>query len=193
MTKARTLATFDSTGVLTSASTLNPALLDTTSTIPAALLAGVGGGKIKQVLVKGITGTKTYDSSTVGNGVTVDIPDLSQAITLDSTDNYILALATLSSRLQGAAATTTPSANIFITDATNTGTTIGSNFKGKTYLQSSTFTTNTKEHTDNCTIAAYWTPDAASQTVKLRWNNGSEGGDIQLFDGSKLTLIEITP
>ena len=44
MTKARTLASFDSTGVLTSASTLNPAKLDDTGTIPSALLAGVGGG-----------------------------------------------------------------------------------------------------------------------------------------------------
>ena len=43
MTKARTLASFDATGVLTSTSTLNPALLDDTGTIPSALLAGVGG------------------------------------------------------------------------------------------------------------------------------------------------------
>ena len=44
MTKARTLASFDATGVLTSTSTLNPANLDDTGTIPSALLAGVGGG-----------------------------------------------------------------------------------------------------------------------------------------------------
>jgi hypothetical protein len=44
MTKARTLADFDATGVLTSASTLNPTNLDSTGTIPAALLADVGGG-----------------------------------------------------------------------------------------------------------------------------------------------------
>ena len=43
MTKARTLADFNSAGVLTSTSTLNPALLDDTGTIPSALLAGVGG------------------------------------------------------------------------------------------------------------------------------------------------------
>ena len=44
MTKARTLADFNSSGVLTSTSTLNPAKLDSTGTIPSALLAGVGGG-----------------------------------------------------------------------------------------------------------------------------------------------------
>lgn len=44
MTKARTLANFDASGALTSASTLNPSNLDATGTIPSALLAGVGGG-----------------------------------------------------------------------------------------------------------------------------------------------------
>tara|TARA_B100000768_G_C11278811_1_gene377375 strand:- start:3082 stop:3675 length:594 start_codon:yes stop_codon:yes gene_type:complete len=46
MTKARTLADFtpfDSTGMLTSASTLDPAKLDSSGTIPSTLLAGVGG------------------------------------------------------------------------------------------------------------------------------------------------------
>ena len=49
MTKARTLASFDATGVLTSTSTLNPAKLDTAGTIPSELLAGVGGGKLLQL------------------------------------------------------------------------------------------------------------------------------------------------
>ena len=40
MTKARTLADFNTAGVLTSTSTLNPANLDSTGTIPSALLAG---------------------------------------------------------------------------------------------------------------------------------------------------------
>ena len=45
MTKARTLADFNTAGVLTSTSTINPANLDSTGTIPSALLAGVGGGE----------------------------------------------------------------------------------------------------------------------------------------------------
>jgi hypothetical protein len=45
MTKARDLANFNVSGVLTSTSTLNPANLDSTGTIPSALLAGVGGGE----------------------------------------------------------------------------------------------------------------------------------------------------
>ena len=59
MTKARTLADFDSSGVLTSTSTLNPALLDDTGTIPSALLAGVGGGKVLQVVSAETTSTTT--------------------------------------------------------------------------------------------------------------------------------------
>jgi len=42
MTKARTLASFDSSGVLTSTSTLNPANLDDTGTLPLALITGLG-------------------------------------------------------------------------------------------------------------------------------------------------------
>ena len=43
MTRARNLADFNTAGVLTSTSTINPASLDSTGTIPSALLAGVGG------------------------------------------------------------------------------------------------------------------------------------------------------
>lgn len=51
MTKARTLADFNVSGVLTSASTLNPSKLDATGTIPSQLLADVGGGgKVLQVV-----------------------------------------------------------------------------------------------------------------------------------------------
>jgi hypothetical protein len=44
MTRARNLADFNAVGVLTSTSTINPANLDSTGTIPSALLADVGGG-----------------------------------------------------------------------------------------------------------------------------------------------------
>jgi hypothetical protein len=45
MTRARNLADFNTAGVLTSTSTINPANLDSTGTIPSALLADVGGGE----------------------------------------------------------------------------------------------------------------------------------------------------
>jgi len=66
MTKARTLASFDATGVLTSTSTLNPANLDDTGTIPSALLDDVGGGKVLQVVSeKYITDTNIDSTSFV--------------------------------------------------------------------------------------------------------------------------------
>lgn len=52
MTKARDIADgggVDTSSFLTSDSTLNPAKLDTSGTIPSQLLAGVGGGKLLQV------------------------------------------------------------------------------------------------------------------------------------------------
>ena len=44
MTKARTLAAFDTTNI-------NPANLDATGTIPSALLAGIGGGTILGIAI----------------------------------------------------------------------------------------------------------------------------------------------
>ena len=52
MTKARTLADFNSSGVLTSTSSLDPAKLDAAGTIPSALLAGVGGENTPAFTVK---------------------------------------------------------------------------------------------------------------------------------------------
>jgi len=63
MTKARTLADFNATGALTSASTLNPANLDSTGTIPSALLAGIGGGGKVLNVVAANSGTTTTTSS----------------------------------------------------------------------------------------------------------------------------------
>ena len=65
MTKARTLADFNAAGVLTSTSTINPANLDSTGTIPSALLAGVGGGVNTPYFLAYRTGNQT---GLTGNG-----------------------------------------------------------------------------------------------------------------------------
>ena len=67
MTKARTLADFNTAGVLTSTSTLNPANLDDTGTIPSALLAGVGGGEdnAPYFLTTGSTNQNILDATMV--------------------------------------------------------------------------------------------------------------------------------
>ena len=71
MTKARTLASFDATGVLTSTSTLNPANLDDTGTIPSALLPD--GSKVKQVVHTAQTSDYTSTSSTYTDVITCNI------------------------------------------------------------------------------------------------------------------------
>jgi len=56
MTKARTLADFNTTNI-------DPANLDSTGTIPSALLAGVGGGKLLNVVSGGSSTTTTTGHS----------------------------------------------------------------------------------------------------------------------------------
>lgn len=79
MTKARTLATFDTTNI-------NPANLDATGTIPSALLSGVGGGKVLQV-IEGKTDAQTLVHS--GNSYASDTL-LTATITPTNAANSIL-------------------------------------------------------------------------------------------------------
>ena len=85
MTKARTLADFDTAGVLTSASTLNPAKLDDTGTIPSALLAGVGGGEVLQV----VNEIFTHDKSTTSQTYTTSADWAKASITPTAADSRI--------------------------------------------------------------------------------------------------------
>lgn len=71
MTKARTLASFDSTGVLTSTSTLNPAKLDNTGTIPSALLPNVDIGNYSVHAIANYGETSTYDFTTSAHPVLI--------------------------------------------------------------------------------------------------------------------------
>lgn len=95
MTKARTLAnfdaTFDPTGVLTSTSTLNPSNLDATGTIPSALLAGVGGGKVLQVQHNTFTSGVTSVSSTSWTAT-----EITDQITPSSSSSKILVMINVS-------------------------------------------------------------------------------------------------
>ena len=85
MTKARDLAVFNATGVLTSTSTINPANLDSTGTIPSALLAGVGGGKVVQVIE-----TNTLGETNTGAYTTAINTNLSASISPTSATNKLL-------------------------------------------------------------------------------------------------------
>ena len=85
MTKARTLASFDPSGVLTSASTLNPANLDAAGTIPSALLDDVGGGKVLQA----VSATYSTEASSTDASNWTDT-GLTLSITPSSADSKVL-------------------------------------------------------------------------------------------------------
>lgn len=78
MTKARTLADFNATSI-------DPALLDDTGTIPSALLAGVGGGEVLQV----VNEIFTHDKSTSSQTYVTDTNWAKASITPTSADSKI--------------------------------------------------------------------------------------------------------
>lgn len=92
MTKAYDLAVggvVDTTGFLTSESTLDPAKLDDTGTIPSQLLAGVGGGKLKQ-----IQWAEYAHNTSIGSSTFTDLSDGTNtfeiSITPTASDSKIL-------------------------------------------------------------------------------------------------------
>jgi len=85
MTKARDIADNNLSSYLTEYSTLNPAKLDTTGTIPSELLADVGGGKVLQV----IEGSTNAESSTGTSTSQVDT-NLTASITPTNENNNLL-------------------------------------------------------------------------------------------------------
>jgi hypothetical protein len=84
MTKARDLAVFNASGVLTSTSTINPANLDSTGTIPSALLAGAGGDNTPYFLAYR-SGSQSLTTNgwreVICNGETTDTAGAYNAIT----------------------------------------------------------------------------------------------------------------
>lgn len=86
MTKARDVADgVDTSSFLNSSSTLNPARLDSTGTIPSALLDDVGGGKVLQVV--------EHTNGSSGNTNTQGYNDIiSGAITTTASNSKILVI-----------------------------------------------------------------------------------------------------
>ena len=84
MTRARNLADFNTAGVLTSTSTINPANLDSTGTIPSALLAGVGGGEDNAPYFL----TTGNGSQSVANGNMVTVAYNTLVDSLDSASGF---------------------------------------------------------------------------------------------------------
>ena len=145
--------------------------------------AEAGGGKILQVLVKALPSNYSMNS-----GTTTDVTNFSQAITMASSSNKLYIVYNLNIRMQGAGASSSPSSNFYITDASN-------NVKANTYIHLAGLPANNKERTENSSGAVLITPGTTSSyTVKARVNNASEGGTVQIFGNnytSSITLMEI--
>jgi len=173
MTKARTLADFNTTNI-------NPANLDATGTIPSALLAGVGGGKVLQVVQVTDSTTRTnVQASDVGNNgaYSKNGTSLVANITPSSTTSKILIIAssTIYKRTSG---------EMYLSlfkDTTNLG-----NSKGFGYFNALKVLPWSKSHLDS--------PNTTSQleySVQFKSVNTTEA--VLNYDGNegRLILMEI--
>ena len=180
MTKARTLASLDASGVLTSTSTLNPANLDTAGTIPSELLADVGG-KVLQVKVKHLPESIALNSGGLTTALTSD------TITLSSSNNQLYVIASINYDLQGYSQTTAPAAQVFLYDQAG-------NALANQNLEMQ-LTNNTEGMEGVATLQAIYSPPATSETVSLRYQR--DNGQIRLrgsnnyHNATTLTIMEI--
>jgi len=181
MTRARNLADFNAAGVLTSTSTINPANLDSTGTIPSALLADVGGGKVLQVKVKHLPSSIALN----GGGQTTALT--SDTITLSSSSNQLYIIASINYDLQGFGQTTDPAAQVFLYDQAG-------NSLANQNLEIQL--TNSNDGMEGvATLQAIYSPPDTSETVSIRYQR--DNGQIRLRgsnnyqNATTLTVMEI--
>ena len=181
MTRARNLADFNAAGVLTSTSTINPANLDSTGTIPSALLAGVGGGKVLQVKVKHLPASIALNGGVRTTALTSD------TITLSSSSNQLYIIASINYDLQGFGQTTDPAAQIFLCDQAG-------NVLANQNLEIQ-LTNNNDGMEGVATLQAIYSPPDTSETVRIRYQR--DNGQIRLrgsnnyHNATTLTVMEI--
>lgn len=192
MTKARDLAVFNAAGVLTSTSTLNPSNLDDTGTIPSALLAGVGGGKVLQVQSFS-NNSRTVVSNGSFNGI-----GLEKTITLSSATSKVLVLVSAQ----------------FGADSNNQPVSyVGAKFKlfrnhsgiSETEIFSTHYQHNRPENTgmdmifqDTCSISYIDSPATTNElTYSVKAQNAPSSSSLEVIAGGSneydktITLIEI--
>ena len=105
--------------------------------------AEAGGGKILQVLVKALPSNYSMNS-----GTTTDVTNFSQAITMASSSNKLYIVYNLNIRMQGAGASSSPSSNFYITDASN-------NVKANTYIHLAGLPANNKEDEQKIVVVQF--------------------------------------
>jgi hypothetical protein len=144
--------------------------LDDTGTIPSALLAGVGGGVINQV----VESKHNQNSFTTSNSFT----DLFQvAITPSSTSSKILVFLSGQYNLYGNGASTSGIGSISITDVNDTQL-------SNTYL-TNVFTSNTGQMDSSFNLSCIHEPSSTSQVIyKCRYKASSSGQRLGIMGGS---------
>mgnify|MGYP003640875846 FL=1 len=148
--------------------------------------AAAGGGKVLQVVNNILSTTFSMNS-----GTTADVTGMTPSITLASSTSRLLVLASYGFRVGGSNNTTSPSANVFITDSSDV-------VKVGTYILNQMPTASLEDNFMSSQMAI-WTPGASgSYQVKIRCNNNGLNGVVQFYasngtatNSTSMTLIEL--
>ena len=178
MTKARTLANFDSSGVLTSTSSLDATKL--TGALPAlngsALTNLAAGGKVLQVNKTNLSTAQSTTSNTYSLLMT------SNAITLASSSNSLLVDVDLDIERKGNATTTTPELYVQLKDSAG-------NVKDTRMIYFSNMGNANARLTSTVRLQALYSPSSTSETVTLHYK--SEQGKLVVNTTSSITITEL--
>jgi len=182
MTKARTLADFNTTGVLTSTSTINPANLDSTGTIPSELLADVGGGKIVNVTREVLSTSLPATPHTSG---TPEVDVITKTVNFTE-GNSLIIIANAAYELEGNGATNNPKALCFIRES-------GTNLMNISLRNRFPDSTGYKQ--DVVVLTAQLSPSGTQTTIELGYEAISGRmryfGSSDFLGGTSLTILEI--
>ena len=150
-----------------------------TDTELSTALAGVGGGKVLQVINTSLANT-TY----INTGNTADL--LTQGITLSSADNFLYVVASVNYDINGDGSTANPDGAFELTAG---GSTLA---QVQAYRDAHTASVSL---TGGTTLQAYYSPATVNETIKLVGAMTSGGfyvkGSNNITNATSLTIMEI--
>jgi hypothetical protein len=192
MTKARDIAdgqSVDTTNFVTKSNgaiealdgsaltSLTPANLDDTGTIPSQLLAGVGGGKVLQVNRTDLASGTNTQSNTMSSMLD------SNTITLSSASNFLLVDADIEYELKGNGATANPEAYLEL--RTSSGTILDTRM-----LYYSDISNNYSNRIwSTSRLSGFYSPTSTTETVSIFFQ--CDQGRIDVTDSTSITITEI--
>ena len=156
---------------------LTPANLDDTGTIPSALLAGVGGGKVLQVNRTDLASGTNTQSNTMSSMLD------SNTITLSSASNFLLVDADIEYELKGNGATANPEAYLEL--RTSSGTILDTRM-----LYYSDISNNYSNRIwSTSRLSGLYSPTSTTETVSIFFQ--CDQGRIDVTDSTSITITEI--